>query len=66
MKRKQDYLYEGETFFVEIPEESTAQSTQVYRLFDPRDNHYVWTADKSELTTFVDTGWRNQGVAWTV
>ena len=65
MKRKQDYLYEGETFFVEIPEESTAQSTQVYRLFDPRDNHYVWTADKSELTTFVDAGWKNQGVAWT-
>jgi hypothetical protein len=66
MKRKKDYTYEGETFFVEIPESATAQSTQVYRLFDPLDKHYVWTADKSELSTFVDSGWTNQGLAWTV
>ena len=51
---------------METPETATAQSTQVYRLFDPRDNHYAWTPNESELTTFVDAGWTYQGLAWTV
>ena len=43
MRRKKHYLYEGETFFVEHPEDANAQSTQVFRLFDPREKQYVWT-----------------------
>ena len=66
MRRKKHYLYEGETFFVEHPEDANAQSTQVFRLFDPREKQYVWTADDGELTTFIEAGWRNQGLAWTV
>ena len=63
---KKNYIYEGETFWVQPPGSLTPGSTEVTRLFEPDSKRYLWTANRSEITSLLNDGWVNQGLAWTV